>query len=102
MLPDKKISLTKKAEDKLKRIKQTTGENVNQLANERFFTSLEKGVILSNREKERPAMGDIKLEKSAWLGDCQSVVEAALKRLYPNVTKDEAAILWALHIESTS
>lgn len=102
MLPDKKISLTKKAEDKLKRIKQATGQGVNQLANERFFISLEKGVNLSSREKERPVMGDIKLDKSAWLGDCQAAVETSLKELYPSATEEESAILWALHIESTT
>lgn len=102
MLPDRKISLTKKAEDRLKRIRQVTGQGVNQLANERFFLSLESKTRFDIKTYEKPTMGDIKLEKSSWLGECQTLVEISLANIYPNTTEDEAALLWALHIESTT
>ncbi|WP_433924552.1 DndE family protein [Vreelandella sp. 21] len=101
MLPDRKISLTKKAEERLKRIKQSTGQSVNQLANEKFFLSLETNAKFDVRNSEKPTMGDIKLEKSTWLGECQTLVEVSLKNLYPSANEDDAALLWALHIEST-
>ena len=50
MLPDRKIALTKKAEDRLKRIKQSSGESINQLASERFFLSLENNIILNLKD----------------------------------------------------
>ncbi len=101
MLPDRKIALTKKAEDRLKRIKQSSGESINQLASEKFFLSLENNIILNLKDLERPAMGIIKLDKAVWLGECQALVEVALKNLYPSASPDEAALLWALHIENS-
>ncbi|PJX12559.1 DNA sulfur modification protein DndE [Halomonas sp. 141] len=100
MLTDRKFSLTKKTEDRLKRAKQASGQSINQLANENFFLSLEKNFKVRLENLERPTMGTIKLDKSTWLGECQVVVEVALKNLYPSASPDEAAILWALHVES--
>lgn len=101
MLPDRKISLTKKAEERLKRIKQASGLGVNHLANEKFFASVESNIKFNIETYEKPPMGVIKLEKSAWLGECQIMVEVVLKHLYPSANEDEAALLWALHIESS-
>lgn len=102
MLPNRKISLTKKAEEHLKRARQSTGQGVNQLANEKYFLSIEKDAIFSTTKLEKPAMGDIKLDKFAWLGDCKTAVELSLRQLYPTASEEEAALLWALHIESAT
>ncbi|MCD1652050.1 DndE family protein [Halomonas meridiana] len=100
MLPDRKIALTRKSEDRFKRIKQSTGQSVNQQANEKYFSSLENGYKVNLIQIDKPDMGDIKLEKATWLGECQKIVELTLKDLYPTATNEEAALLWALHVES--
>lgn len=100
MLPDRKISLTKRTEERLKRIKQLTKQNINQLANEMFFSSMENAHKFQLGKLPKIEMGEIKLDKATWLGECQTAAEILLRDLYPTATKEELAILWALHIDS--
>lgn len=101
MLPYR-FTLTTKAEEKLKREKQRTGIPPNLAARELFFLSIEKGKKFGDIESERNKIkfGKMALEKTVWLGDCQTVTEVILEQLYPHQCSETHSKLWALHVES--
>ncbi|MGM0535725.1 MAG: DndE family protein [Pseudomonadota bacterium] len=97
MLPSR-FSLTKQAEETLKRNKGRTGIPPNIMARDLFFRSIELGPIIDKNFEFRP--GQMSLEKSVWLGSLELVTEQALKSLYGNIGSDVAAKKWALHVEN--
>lgn len=96
MLPNR-FALTAQSEERLKREKQRTGVPPNILARELFFRSIEVGPVIDiNKEL---TMGKMHLEKTTWLGELESATESAIQAFYGRISREDAARVWALHIE---
>ncbi len=97
MLPNR-FALTQQTEEKLKREKQRSGISPNILARELFFTSIEKGIV--TEPSKEITFGKMMLEKTVWLGDLEDITEAILLSYYGKLDKNDAARIWALHIQA--
>lgn len=95
MLPNR-MSLPKKTEDRLRRIKQYTGISPNIFSRIAFFRSIESGYLYQN---ERIALdGPLVLDKVTWLGETMEIAELLLAEHYPELEAPELREAWAAHV----
>lgn len=97
MLPNR-FALSQKAEETLKKEKQKTGISPNIYSRELFFLSVENRNPISLTEEEIE-LGNMQLEKTVWLGGCQTSIELLLTQLYPGASPEKLALAWAKHVE---
>lgn len=95
MLPNR-MNLSKKTEERLRRLKQNTGINPNISARLAFFRSYEKGFTYKNTAIKLD--GGLTLDKITWLGETGIFIELLLKEKYPNLEGKELAKAWAAHV----
>lgn len=91
------MTLDKKTEEQLKRLKQNIGVTPNVLARIAFFRSIESGYEYT--ASERKLDGNLVLDKVTWLGDTMLLTEQLLRSKYPSSRPKELMTCWAAHVE---